>query len=86
LDNGRCHRKTDGTAVTVPLGLPNGFLSTIMNFSGSPVTVTFNASEGARKQGSTAGTAKNSFVLAAWNTMFLTKAGDTTWMVAGEVA
>jgi hypothetical protein len=40
-DNGRAHYKTDGTSVTVPAGLPDELMTTVINWSDDPMTVTF---------------------------------------------
>lgn len=82
-DNGKSHYKTDGTAVTVPNTLPVEFLSTIVNFSATSMTVTFTGGS-ARQQGAADITAKTTWTLSPWNTLSIWKAADGAWLISGK--
>lgn len=84
-DNGKCHYKTDGTAVSVPNTLPLEFLCTIANYSSSSMTVSFSSGT-ARLQGAADSTDHATWTLSAWNTLNIWKAADGGWLISGKAA
>lgn len=81
-DNGKSHYKTDATSVTVPNTLPVEFLSTIVNNSTSPMSVTFSDAV-AVLQGAGDPTGKASWTLSAKSLLSITKVADGLWFIAG---
>lgn len=81
-DNGKAHFKTDGAAVDVPNTLPNEFLSTIINHSLSPMTITFTDAVGVMQGGSSTG--QSTWTLAARQTLSITRVASGFWYVSGN--
>lgn len=87
-DNGKAHKKTDGTLVQVGSTLPVEFLCTIMNVNANYLTVMFTGGL-AYMQGDDAGVGHSTWELAPFNTMNITKVGvnelgEDIWFISGQ--
>lgn len=82
-DNGKSHLKTDGSAVTVPNTLDVTHLCTIINYSASPMSVTF-AGAVARLQGSDDYAGYSAWTLAPYNTLNIMKVVSGGWLISGK--
>ncbi len=81
-DSGRCHYKTDHTGVTVPDTLDVTFLSTIVNDSASPMSITFDDAL-AIMQGSDDFTGAATWTLAPRNTLSIYHPANGRWFISG---
>lgn len=84
MDNGRAHYKTDGTSVAVPSTLKLEFLSSIINDSASPMTITF-PSGAAILQGGVDTTPSSTWVVNPYNIVSLTHIRPGVWFISGKV-
>jgi hypothetical protein len=84
-DNGKAHRKTDNTQVTVLNTLPLEFLSTIVNHSATAMPLVFSGCN-AIAQGSDDVTPSAAWSLAPYNTCNLVKIADGVWYISGKVS
>jgi hypothetical protein len=85
VDNGRAHFKNDATAVSIQdATLPVEFLSTILNVSSSPISVSFVGAV-AHQQGSEDTAGYTTWVLAPWNSLQITKVATGRWFISGAV-
>lgn len=82
-DNGRAHYKTDGTAVAVPSTLKVEFLSSIINNSASPMSLSF-PSGGAILQGSTDTAQHTNWSIFPRNIVSLTHVSPGVWFISGK--
>lgn len=82
LDNGRAHYKTDGTDVTITNAHAIEFLTTIVNNSDSPMTLTFSGCS-AILQGSPDPGQFNVMTLSARNVATLWKPANGLWFISG---
>lgn len=85
IDNGRAHRKTDGTQVTVPNTLKEEFLTTVINHSAVELPLVFTGG-GAILQGSSDATAYNSWLVFPYSLVSMTKVADGIWYISGKVS
>lgn len=85
IDNGRAHRKTDGTSVTVPNTLKLEFLTTVINHSALDMPLLFTGG-GAILQGSSDATVYSSWTISPYSLVSMTKVADGVWYISGKVS